>query len=142
MVRSCESCGKKFQAKRPTARFCTPACQKREKRAETARGGRSARTSGTTVRGLPAPVPGELVKYVEKQLTEAARLDSWQGQAAMDLASRIEANPGAPLSQSAAAHRELRAALAEAVKGAKVAKSAVEKHRDELAERRRSRQRA
>lgn len=142
MTRSCADCGTKFQAKRPSARFCSAACQKRSKRREQSAGGVSARTSPVAVVALPGPQPpetGELVVQVEKQLRDANRLESWQGQAALDLARRIEGNPGAPLSQVASAHRELRSAVAEAVKGSTAAKSAVQKHRDQLAERRAAR---
>lgn len=78
-------------------------------------------------------VAGELVAATETALRDASRLDTWQAQAALDLARRIEASPHATLSQAATAHRELRAAVAEGVKGSHHPRSVVQARRDELA---------
>jgi hypothetical protein len=138
--RSCDICGTRYEAKRGTSRYCSGACRKRAQRENKSRPASVTSLSSGTSPGTPKA--GELVTRVEKQLQDAGRLETYLGQAALDLARRIEGNPGAPLSQAAAAHRELRAAVTEAVKGAKAAKSALEQHRDEVAERRARRGRA
>lgn len=138
MVRRCEACGKPYDTKSPRSRFCSSTCRSRAHR-----NGQSApagAVAGLAV--LPAqqsPEGGELVRQVEKRLQDAGRLETYLGQAAIDMARRIEAATAAPLSQAASAHRELRAAMADAMRGANVAKSAVQQHRDELAARREKR---
>ena len=131
MEHRCESCRRSYETKSPKSRFCSSTCRSR------------AHRSGPigVVSGLPAAADrsGELVAWVEKHLEDANRLDTFAGQAAVDIARRIDETPAAPLSQVAAAHRELRAAVAEAIKGANATKSALQKRRDELAERRQKR---
>lgn len=139
MERRCEVCGKAYESKSPKARFCSSTCRSRAHR-----GGQSQQRAASGPGGLVAlPQPpaagGELIRSVEKELQEADRLETYLGQAAVDLARRIEFSTSAPLSQAAAAHRELRAAVADAVRGAHVAKSAMQRHRDELAARREKR---
>lgn len=126
---TCESCGTTFSATSPRARFCSDRCRKRVARS---RGSRRL----TAVPPVAPAVDGALVLAVRKQLGDAGRLDSWEAAAALDMARRIEAAIGAPLSQASAAHRELRASVAAAVKGATRRKSKLQKHRDELADRR------
>lgn len=134
MERRCESCGKTYETRSPRSRFCGSTCRSRAFRGQP----------GAGLVALPAPqgpvAGGELVRSVEKELRDVDRLDSFLGQAAVDIARRIEGNGRAPLSQVAAAHRELRAAVAEAKKGAHQEKSALQKRRDELAARRAKRQ--
>ncbi|WP_137160253.1 hypothetical protein [Blastococcus sp. CCUG 61487] len=73
------------------------------------------------------------------KLTEADRLDTWEGQAALDLAQQMADAPAATLSARAAANKELREAMALALKGVGAPTSSVQEIRDELARRRRER---
>lgn len=137
MERRCEACGKSYATKSARSRFCSSTCRSRAHR-----NGQGGPAAGGGLVVLPPAQPqgdGELVTYVEKTLTEAGRLESWRGQAALDMARRIERATAAPLSQAAAAHRDLRVAVAEAVKGANVAKSALQQRRDDLQARREKR---
>lgn len=145
MQRACVVCGTRYEARRVTSKYCSSRCRTRACR-EQGRTGLVALTGAGAAPSavLPAavaesPGAGELVAQVQRELQTANRLDTYLGQAAVDIARRIEATPGAPLSQVAAVHRELRVAVAEAVKGAHQVKSAVQRRRDELEERRNSR---
>ena len=147
MTRTCDACGEKFEAKRATARYCTATCQKRAKRAEKATGA-ATRTSAPGLVVLSSPpaedearsAGGELAASTERALRDAGRLETWQGRSAVDLARRIDrARLVETGSAYASLHRELRAAMAEATRGANVAKSAVQQRRDELAARRAAR---
>lgn len=77
------------------------------------------------------------MQAVEAELETVDRLGTVLGQAAVGLAQRIEQNRDTG-SALAALNRELRATVAEAVKGAGAPRSAISRHRDELAARRRA----
>lgn len=82
--------------------------------------------------------PTGLVGAVIGELTEAGRLESALGQAAVALATRIQTGVDTG-SAVASLSKELRATLAAAVAGARVAASPLERMRDELADRRKQR---
>jgi hypothetical protein len=128
--RACDHCGKKYEAKRQTSRYCSTAC-----RMASSRAGQATPRSVT-----PLPAAGELTRAVEEKLAEASRLDTAEGRAAVDIAKRIDSVRAAPLSQVASAHRELRAALEAAMRGANQTKSVLQSRRDELAARRAKKQ--
>jgi len=119
MERRCESCGKSFETRSARARFCGSTCRSRAHRGQLGQPGLSViRSVPEAPDAAPAAEPavqpvGALTESVEKQLRDVGRLDSVHGRAAVDMARRIDANQTAPLSQVAAAHRELRAAVAE-----------------------------
>lgn len=125
MTRTCEVCGKSFEAQRVTAKACSSSCRARKS------------TAGGEVRALVAPPPPAmtLVDSVRTELAAVGREDSALGRSALILAGRIEAGtePGSAMS---ALNRELRATLAEALRTAP--RSVVGSLRDELAERRRA----
>lgn len=135
-MRHCDNCGRFFKPGSARARFCSNTC-----RSQAHRAGRSvaAKSTGGGLVVLPQQTDGELVVSVRRELTEAGRLATTKGQQALDLARRIEATKGATLSAFAAAHRELRATVDDALRGANQTGSAVQKHRDELAARRQAR---
>lgn len=125
-------CGKSFTAKRPHAKYCTPACRVRGHRAGNEKAPVAAvielKTKGG--KGLtPAEeyVGGEtfaelvdrkpLVAMVRATLEQAGRLETWQGQAALELARQTFAVMDTG-SMKATLHRELRVAMADALRGA------------------------
>jgi len=127
---TCESCGAVFEAARSDARFCGERCRKRAQRG----------AAGGPVRPVERlddlPGPG-LAAAVLAELEAAGRVDTAGGQSALTLARRIEDGRDTG-SAIASLNREMRATLAEAVKGAKVPLSSIESYRDELADRRRA----
>lgn len=137
MERVCEVCGAKFETKRSHAKTCSGACRSVKAKGQV-RELRPAATAGRSgpVAVVPVPsAPGSSVRdRVLAELVAAGREESALGAAAMLLAGRIDAGnePGSALS---ALNRELRATLAEALRGS--TKSSVGALRDELAERRR-----
>lgn len=94
MKRACEDCKTSFEAKRPTARFCSATCQKRAKR-------RAERTIAPTTKPV-AVLPGaEREDQVEdesiagatiKALRDAGRLDTPRGRLALKAARIIDAS--------------------------------------------------
>ncbi len=136
MTVTCEACGKTFEARRSTAKFCGATCRKRKERGNAAPA-RKAAEARPPVRlvaseGLPAQVAGQpVVEAVRKELEAADRLDTALGQQAVRLAERLhsEYDTGSAV---ASVSRELRAVMAEALKDAGAAADPV----DELAQRR------
>lgn len=106
MQRTCESCGRPYDAKRPQSRFCGDTCRKRAQR----EGNRGAEVSGETLEATRAA------------LVDAGRAETWQGALAMTLARRVDETPG---SGAGALGKELRATMAEALQGAGEVKSAI-----------------
>ncbi len=125
-MRICESCGGPYEAVRATARFCSERCRKRAQRGHVIDLPIAA-DSGTPDTALSTRVAAEL--------THAGRLDTSLGQGALVLARRIEEGRDTGTAVAALV-RELRAVLADAVKGAQTG-SALDGYRDELAARRR-----
>lgn len=126
MERSCQSCGGPYAAKRATARFCSERCRKRAQR-------------GHVIAVFPGTAGGTvgtvLVDAVRGELSGAGRLGTALGEVVLMLATRIEAGQDTG-SAVAALTREMRASLAEAVKGANAPRSSLASYRDELAARR------
>jgi hypothetical protein len=135
-MKPCDVCGQPFEAKRPTARYCSARCRQRARRS-----GLAGARAGAVIVPFPEPAGGPLVRALEGDLRRAGQLDTWQGQAALDLVRRLEASTADTGSSYAALHRELRAAVAEALKGANAPKSVLQQRRDELAARRAKRSR-
>jgi hypothetical protein len=148
--RACGICQTTFETKRPSALYCSPACRQRAHRTGVAKPATTVKAGGglAVVPDAPdasdvpvqPPVGGELVVSTEKALRDAGRLETWQGQAALELARRIDMSSRVETGSAyASLHRELRAAMLEATRGANVAKSAVQQRRDDLAARRAAR---
>ncbi len=147
MQRACDICQTMFEANRSDKRYCSQNCRKRAQRTGVAKSETTVKAGGglAVVPDPPAmpmqpPVGGELVTSTERALRDAGRLDTWQGQAALELARRIDMSSRVETGSAyASLHRELRAAMTEATRGANVAKSAVQQRRDDLAARRAAR---
>lgn len=121
----CAGCGKTFDAKRKTARFCGPTCRQRSHR----RPDRPvAPVPPITPDGLSEPA---LVAAMRKELESAERLDTFLGQQALQLAAQMAAG-GETGSAMAALSKELRAVMTEALANAPKAADSL----DELAQRR------
>lgn len=109
MQRSCEVCGKGFEARLSTARYCSSTCRARKSR---------SKTGGAPLRVVPpSPVASSgVVEATQAALDAAGRAGSPHGQAALLLAARMDA--GAESSSGLAAlAREHRAALVAALDG-------------------------
>lgn len=111
---TCAACGRSFEAKRSTAKFCGVTCRSRVHRAGT----------GTVV-ALPSPAQPRaqssgLVGAIERELEAADRLDTVLGQQASELAGRI-VSPASSGASVATLSRELRAVMAAAMEGVAVA---------------------
>jgi hypothetical protein len=115
MEKECARCGKPFQSRQSAARFCSKVCRNQANRAR-AQGQSESVAKPKRTRKAKAQVddsPIGTLGAVIAELTEAGRLNTSAGQAAVALASRIDA--GAESSSGLAAlTREMRSAMAEA----------------------------
>jgi hypothetical protein len=109
-------CGRIFEAKRPSARYCSPKCRQRGHRSPAARDETPEK---------PAPVrrapPDGLVAATEAKLAAAVRLDGPEGQAAMVLAARIEHGEAETGASVASLVKQYHATMAEALKDGEAA---------------------
>jgi ABC-type transporter Mla subunit MlaD len=117
MDRACDACGVGFQARSVKARFCSDKCRSRARyRREVLKVPESPKAKPApkrTRKPKAADSPTGTLGAVVAELTEAGRLQTSAGQAAIALASRIDA--GAESSAGLAAlTRELSARMAEA----------------------------
>lgn len=85
MQRQCDQCGEPFEAKRPTAKYCSGTCRTRRSRS-----GPSAPPPPVVDAG---PSDG-LVGSVRSELEQLAQIDSVIGQHALEIAKRIVGAPG------------------------------------------------
>jgi hypothetical protein len=133
-ARTCEACRRPFETSSRKARFCSSSCRGK------------AHRSGTRLNpaAIVTPLPtsaGGWTKATEKALRDVARLETWQGQAALGVAQRLDESVTDTGSAYAALVREHRASMEKALLGVGAPGSAVQTDRDELAawrERRRS----
>lgn len=132
--RTCDQCGRSYEAERSTSRFCGSSCRVRSHE------GVPPSVGDDRVVSLPtAPeVDGALTAQVRATLAGVGRVETWQGAAALSIAARIDAgaDPGSGL---AALQRELRATMVEAMRGVGAPQSRVTGMRDELQRRRQAR---
>jgi hypothetical protein len=105
----CAVCPAGFEAKRPSAKYCSERCRKRAQRQP---GGVAA-----TIPAVPAGASGGLEAATLAELGMARRAGSAAGLAALALARRIDASDAETGAGLASLVREHRAALADAVKG-------------------------
>lgn len=122
-MRTCEFCGRSFEAQR--ARFCSSTC-----RARKSEGVAPPSTVPPPEADPGRPVSG-LVDSVRAELEKLKKLDSVSGQHALELASRIASAPGMNTGV-AALSKELSRVLGEARQGS----TAVVNPLDELKARR------
>lgn len=109
MQRTCNACGKPYQAQRSTSKFCSSSC-----RARAAQGAPIA--SATPI----AEASGGLSAATERELRDAGRFDTILGQQALALARRIE-SPAETGASVASMSKEFRAVMAEALDGVNAA---------------------
>jgi len=135
MPATCEECGERFEAKRSTAKYCSTRCRTRatRRRAE----GRPA--PAAEPRQVPAPAEDVplLVAATIDELAKAERLSTALGQTAVKLAERIGSRSETG-SAVASLSKELRATMAEALRGSAAAADPI----DELRARRDRKRRA
>ena len=116
MERPCDDCGRMYEAKRASSRFCGDTCKKRAQR----------RPAGAPAPIAEAPEPTSgLVEVTRRTLEDAGRLDTVLGQQALALAQRL-ASPRETGASVATMSRELRAVMAEALRGVAVAADGVD----------------
>lgn len=103
---TCSHCGKSFEAKRATRKYCSSTCRA------------NASTGRAPVAQLPTPEPSanSLVDEVRRELEAGGRLETALGQQALVLAEACY--PGAP--QLAAVSKELRDVRAAALEGVNI----------------------
>lgn len=112
MERSCDDCGRSYEAKRPNSRFCGDTCKKRAQRKPKV----AAEPAGPSPAAAVPSVPSGLVEATRRELDTAGRLDTVLGQQALALAERV-ASPHETGASVATMSRELRAVMTEALKG-------------------------
>jgi len=130
-MRECDACGKTYEARRVTSKFCSPKC----------RIANHEKSKLTPTAATPAPLPTVTAEAVDEdsvlastraELEVAGRLGTSLGKVALKLAARLDADVRESGMGVAAIVREHSRVLAEAVKGAQVAADPL----DELRERR------
>lgn len=110
MRRSCDSCGKPYEAKRKASRFCSDTCRKRNQR-----------TPAQPLTPIEdAMVSAGLVNATVRELEAADRLDSVLGRQALELARRI-ASPHETGASVASLSKEFRAVMEVAMDGVGIA---------------------
>lgn len=109
----CAACGVEFEARRSTAKYCGPTCQKRGRRHAQQTPAKPEQAG--TVSGKRAKRP--LVEAVRKDLIKAGRLETTDGQIAMLLAEQAEVATG---SAASSLTKSLREAVDRAMAGADV----------------------
>jgi hypothetical protein len=110
MRKRCTVCSEEFEAKRSAAMYCSGRCQKRAQRQPK---------PGEPAATMPVDPDSELWTATLDELTSATRVASASGQAALLLARRLDSGLTETGSSVAAMIREHRAALADALKGAR-----------------------
>lgn len=144
MTRTCEVCGGSYETARATAKCCSAKCRKARSRGATApksvTGSEATQvTEGDVTPFLTLPPPrreaGEVESALLAELTEVERAGTSLGRAALALARRVDEgrDTGAGL---ASLVKQLEATSKAATADVKSGISAVDRMRDELAERR------
>lgn len=106
----CYGCHEAFEAKSPRAKWCSARCKKRAQRRPAPA---EAQTQTAEVSAdQPAPADSSLVRSVRHDLEEAGVLDTFSGQLALQLASKMSALDATGV---AGLSKELRSVMAEAL---------------------------
>lgn len=112
-LRNCDGCGRSYEAKRATSKFCSSDCRVRAHRQP-----KSAPSATVVLPAQPTPPTSAVAAATRAALDEAGRSETALGAATLALAARIDDGSREPGSAFAALVREHRAALAEALRGA------------------------
>lgn len=107
--RECASCGGSLEAKRSHARFCNATCRKRSWRM-------SVPAEVPAEAAAPSPEAAAVVEVTRRQLEAAGQVETVLGRQALVLAGRLGSTRETG-SAVAAVSRELRAVMAEAMRG-------------------------
>jgi hypothetical protein len=107
-MRTCEQCGKSFEA--PRARYCSSTC-----RANKSRGAIPATAADPVFTGVGTTNPIGIVAAVAAELAAAGRLSTSLGQQALRLAVRLETSKVDTGAGLAALSKELRVVMATAL---------------------------
>ena len=121
MRKTCVMCPTEFEAKRASAKYCSEKCKKRAQRQPG--GVKTAKVLELSAEAASEPAPsvgGSVTAATAVELTQAGRLETALGQAALALARRIDHGATETGSGFASLTRQHRETLAEAVKGANV----------------------
>ena len=129
MTRTCQACGKTFEARSPRAKFCGASC-----RGKAHRGTIVPLKSVAITAPVASVAASGLVESTRAALAAAGRDSDPLGWGALALAETI-ASAETPPAAKATLMREFRATMAEALRGAAKA-SGPQRLRDELAARR------
>ncbi len=120
-ARNCDYCGKMYQARTVKSQFCSTSCRARH----------SESLPKEVQRQIVSDIElGGVLKTTRAQLEAARRVDTPEGQVALLLAARLDANVRESGMGVAAIVREHSRCLAEALKGAQVAADPVDELRD------------
>lgn len=106
MERRCDRCGKAYEAKRPTSKYCSSSCRARQ-------------STSPKVVEVPLPTPNgytDLLSVTERELQDAGRLDTVLGRQALQLAGRIS-SPHETGASVASLSKEFRAVMEAAMDG-------------------------
>lgn len=149
MQRSCTVCGKPYEARRVTSRYCGSTCRTRASRAGTSSSRPApviAEVPPPAVAAAPSTEPIDPVDVILsattrtiRELEAAGRLDTAVGQVAVLLAQRLDASHRDTGSAVATLARQHAAQMSLAMAGASREASPVEKAKDELTRRRNQR---
>jgi hypothetical protein len=149
MKRACDGCGREYEARRVTSRYCGSTCRTRASRAGTSSPRPApavaevvaAASAPATTAERPAPFdPAAVILSATArtivELEEAGRLDTSLGQVAVLLAQRLDASYRDTGSAVATLARQHAAQMSAALANANREASPTEKAKDELARRR------
>jgi hypothetical protein len=106
-ARSCDVCGKSYQAQRSTSKYCSSACRAR----------RSLGAQPIALKVRP-PEAGPIAHHTRAELEAIGRLETALGQVVLALAKRLDAADNEPGTAMASLAREHRTALEVATRGA------------------------
>lgn len=125
MQRNCDLCGRSYDAKRSTSKFCGVNCRNRNvRRAKPAHSEPAVQASAPEIDAVQVD---DLVAVTKAELEAAGKLNTSLGQQAVRLAERMRSfDTGGGL---AALSREFRAVMAEATRGVKVSVDVVDELR-------------
>ena len=131
MTRTCQACGKSFEARSPRAKFCGASCRGKAHRGTVVL--INAPSASPAAPAAPAGASG-LVESTRAALVAAGRDSDPLGWGALELAETIMSAETPPAAK-ATLMREFRATMTEALRGA-AKSSGPQQLRDELAARR------
>jgi hypothetical protein len=114
--RSCDFCGRSYEAQRSSSRFCCSSCRVRSHVGETP----ASDASGGEVVAMPAaaPVVGAVEEATRRELEAAGRAETALGEAALLLARDLDVSRPGATAAKASCVKQLAATLEGALAGA------------------------